>query len=544
MPQQMKTGIQGLDRVLEGGSLYHNSILIKGAPGSGKTTLGIQIIYNGVASYNEPGIVVLFEQFPQQLHRDLTAYEWDIERLEKEGKMTLIFARAEEALGKDQISDSLLVSQIHDAVVQTGARRILIDSISHLLNIIQPKMEHRELVLRFINALKSIGLTPIFTAEQERESGAIGYEEYLTDCVLHLSNQASTDKTFPMRLLEVQKTRGHGHIRGRHPYRIGSKGIEVFPHVLPQSLEIDMNKEKIIKKISTGITGLDEMLGGGYVKGTSTIIAGMPGTYKTTLCAQFLESGARQGDNGLFLTFNESPDFLVNVLEERGIPIRKHVANGTIRIRHFFPKTFYMDELLLLLDEELQSNSIQRIIIDGINDVERSIEDPATYKDFMASLLAILIRNNATALMTQKLDKFTSNAPLTDIRYASTVDGIIYLGTIELESAVRKVISVLKMRGGDYSGDLREITCGANGLNVSDKFVGLSGILAGNPQGQYKKTVEEIFQPLYFVNDFLDVATTPGMEEQQKNEILKSMKSEVGKLIERLKQYFDIEEKR
>lgn len=542
MPKRMKTGITGLDKILDGGFLYHNSILVKGPPGSGKTTLGIQIIYNGALNFDEPGIIVLFEQFPQQLFRDLSSYQWEIENLVKDKKLAVIFAQAEEVFAKDLVSDSPLVSKIHDAVVELGAKRILVDSISHFINIITPRMDGRELLLRFINALKSIGLTPVMTAEMESQDEKIGFEEYLSDCVLVLSSEASKDKTFPMRLLEVRKTRGHNHIRGKHPFRISQRGVEIFPHLLPQPYEKEGIIDLKLEKVASGINGLDELLGGGYTRGTSTIVAGMPGTFKTTLGVQFLWQGAKADEAGLLLTFNESPQFLVRVMREKGLALEPYISKEKLKIWHFFPKDFYMDELLYLLEEELTQSGINRLVVDGINELERSIEDPATYKDFISVFLSLLARKNITSLFTQKLDQFTANAPLTNIKYAESFDGIIYLGTIEIESAVHKVISVLKMRGGYYSSDLREIACGKNGLYVLDKFVGLSGILAGTPQGQYKKTVEEIFQPLYFVKEFIEILATSEMEEKKKEKIINNLRTEVSKVVERLKQYFDVKE--
>lgn len=541
MPQRMKTGIRGLDEILQGGFLYHNSILVKGPPGSGKTTLGIQVVYNGALLYDDPGIVVLFEQFPQQLYRDLSSYEWDVEKLIEERKITIIFAKAEDLVLGNLVSNSPLVSRIHDIVVETSARRIVVDSISHFMHIIKPRMDERELFLRFINALKSIGLTPIMTSELHSRNGRIGFEEYLVDCVLELASEASKDKTFPMRMLEVQKTRGHDHIRGKHPYKITDRGVEIFPHLLPTRCDKEICEEFKIEKVSTGISGLDELLGGGYTRGMPAIVAGMSGAYKTTVAVQFLKSGAEADEAGLLLTFNENPAFLVSAMAQKGLDLAPHISSGKIKVERFFPKDFYMDELIHLLEEEFKEKGIKRLVVDGITDLERSIEDPATYKDYMSSLQALLERHHITSLFIQKLDQFPGNAPLTSICYASMFDGIIFLSSIEIESAVHKFISVLKMRGGEFISDLREIKCGSKGLYVLDKFIGLSGILGGNPRGQYKKTVEEIFQPLYFVRDFIGILCSPDIPEEQKAQVMDNLKGEVHKLVDKLKDHFRVE---
>jgi len=541
MAERMKTGIKGLDKILDGGFLYHNAILFKGPPGSGKTTLGLQMIYNGVMQYGDAGIVVLFEQFPQQLFRDLTSYHWDMEPLIKDKKITILFAKSEELVERNLVSESPLISRIHDIACETNAKRIVIDSISHFLNILKPRMEEREVLLRFINALKSIGLTPIMTAEMGNREREIGFEEYLVDCVIDLTSEASRDKTFPMRMLQVTKTRGHSHIRGKHPYRIGKNGVEVYPHVLPGRCDQEPFEEFKIEKIATGIKGLDELLGGGYPRGTSTILAGMSGTFKTTFGVQFLIAGAHAGEPGFFLTFNENPAFLASTMKEEGLDLPACMDKGDILVQRFFPKDFYMDEMLDYLDEEFKKRHIQRVVVDGINEMERSIEDPATYKDYISAFLTMLRRQKISSLFIQKLDQFPGNAPLTGIRYASMFDGIIFLSSIEIESAVHKFISILKMRGTNFSSDLREFKCGAKGLYVLDKFFGLSGILAGSPQGQYKRTVEEIFQPLYFVRDFISILCSPDVKDEQRHQIIDNLKSEVGKLVDKLKDHFNVE---
>jgi len=216
------------------------------------------------------------------------------------------------------------------------------------------------------------------------------------------------------------------------------------------------------------------------------------------------------------------------------------ISSGHLKLWHYEPKEIYIEELLSRLANEIKSRGITRLVIDGINDIERSIDTPEAYKDVLSAFLALCANHNVTSLFTQKLDKFTGSAPLTDIRYASMFDGIIYLGTIEIESSVHKVISVLKMRGANYQSDLREIECGAHGVEVREKFVGLTGVLSGSARGQYKKTVEELFQPLYFIRDFLEILATAEPEPEQRTAIVQNLRDESNKLVDKLKTHFDI----
>ena len=126
---------------MDGGFLYHNSILIKGQPGAGKTTMGIQTIYNGVTMFDEPGIIVLFEQFPQQLYRDLDSYSWKVKELIEQKKIAVIFASIQDIATSTQITESPLISQIHSTAAEIGAKRILVDGVSHFAGV--QKYVHR-----------------------------------------------------------------------------------------------------------------------------------------------------------------------------------------------------------------------------------------------------------------------------------------------------------------------------------------------------------------------------------------------------------------
>lgn len=542
MSNNLKTCIEGLDRVLCGGFLYHNSILLKGAPGCGKTTLGMQIVYNGAVQCDEPGIIVLFEQFPQQLYRDVMSYGWEIDDLVKQERLRVIFSTPEQVISKDKMIDPPLVAQIQNAAMEIGAKRILIDSVSHILALTQDPREGRDLLLRFINSLKSCGLTPFLTAEAENREGAVGVDEYLTDCVLLLSSEASKNKNFALREIAIRKTRGHDHMRGRHMMKLSEKGVEVFPR---KAVSRNVNggeatAERGLARLSSGIKGLDEMLGGGYTRGSSILVAGMPGTFKTTLGVQFVTKGAAADEHSLIISFAERADFLTQLMEEKGLGVRERVKAGQLALWHYSPKDIYIEELLHLLQKDIAERKVTRLFVDGINEIERSVEDPEAYKDVLTALLNVCAQGSVTSLFTLKIDQVSGNSPLANIRYASMFDGIVYLGTLEIESAVHRVISVLKMRGADFTGDLREITCGSDGLRVADKFVGLSGILSGNAQGQYKKTVEELFQPLYFIRDFIQMLAEQEVEPEQRKIMLANLKDESNKLVERLKTHFDI----
>jgi len=159
MQQRIKTGIKGLDEMLCGGFLPQTANLVEGATGTGKTTLGMQFIYNGITQYNEPGLIITFEEFPQQYYRDAAAFGWDFKKLEKEGKLKVIMTSPEVT----RLDLERVGGMIETLVTEMGAQRILVDSLSHFARLTSDPVELRAIEYSFINALKREGLTSILT---------------------------------------------------------------------------------------------------------------------------------------------------------------------------------------------------------------------------------------------------------------------------------------------------------------------------------------------------------------------------------------------
>lgn len=223
--ERIKTDIKGLDEMLHGGFLPQTANLVEGPPGTGKSTLGMQFIYNGIRHFNEPGLIVTFEEFPQQYYRDAENFGWDFRQLEREGKLRVIMTSPE-------VSRSDLESvggTIETLAREMGARRILIDSISHFDQLAENVFELRTVVYGFINALKREGLTSILT----RESPVLlGGEEgqnplaFLVDSYI-LLRYVELESTIRKALL-VLKLRGSDHAKDIRQFEITDQGIEIM----------------------------------------------------------------------------------------------------------------------------------------------------------------------------------------------------------------------------------------------------------------------------------------------------------------------------
>lgn len=539
MSNRIQTGIPGLDTILCGGFLRHNSILLKGSPGTGKTLLGTQTLLHGIQE-GEKAVICSFEQFPQQLYRDMRSFGWDLEQLVEEEKLSVYFLKPEDFVTASGTNHPPLLSRIFTTAEESGVRRMLIDSITHFNRLNENPVACRTALLQFINSVKSIGVTPIMTAELENE-GSRGYsfEEYLVDEVVLLRNDPpGATASLPQRTIEVTKTRGHDHVRGYHPFRILTEGIEVYPHVLPSSFTIEEQTEAPLETVGSGVSGVDRLIGGGFLRGTSAMVAGMAGAYKTTLASTFLAEGISKGEKCLLITFEEMPQHLIKMQAQRGVNLSEGVASGLLRIAHYVPRECCLDAIYADLCQNLESSGLNRVVIDSIDDFERAADQPDAVKDYLSMFLAALARAGATTLITQKMGHVSGNNPIADIRHTAMVDTVIYLGNVEIESQIHKVISILKSRGSCAETDLCEIFCDRHGLRVAEKFHGLSGILEGTARGQYKQTVEDIFQPLYFMRDFATMGSAEEVEPEKRRKVLGDILNQIQTLDAALKDHF------
>lgn len=227
--ERVKTGIPGLDEMLGGGFLRGSANLVEGAPGTGKSTLGMQFIYHGIVMYGEPGLVLTFEEFPRQYYRDAASFGWDLQRLEQEGTLRLIMTSPEVTLADIERVGGRIETLVHEM----GARRILVDSISHFERICAregaPTVQLRNMVYQIINSLKREGLTAILTRENDVWLGEADDANetlgFVVDSYI-LLRYVEIESTMRKALL-VLKMRGSDHDKRIRQFHITARGLEI-----------------------------------------------------------------------------------------------------------------------------------------------------------------------------------------------------------------------------------------------------------------------------------------------------------------------------
>lgn len=193
----------------------------------------------------------------------------------------------------------------------------------------------------------------------------------------------------------------------------------------------------------------------------------------------------------------------------------------------------------MLVEEAILEHGVDLVAIDSLNDLVGSIPDEEARFEAADWFLRRLRALKVTVLVTQRLMRVTGRNPLSEIAWAQLADTIVYLGLVEIESRLEKVVSVLKHRGGAVPGDLRAIVRDETGLRIHERFLGMSGVLQGTPLGRRKTRIEEIFQPLYFIRDFLTLARQEQLDTAQRGAMLENVAGETTRLIDLLGSYFD-----
>ena len=222
--ERVKTGIKGLDEMLGGGFLRDTANLVEGAPGTGKTTLGMQFIYNGIVQANEPGLIITFEEFPRQYYRDAAAFGWDFHDLENKGLLKIIMTSPEVS----RMDIESVGGMIETYIAQMGARRGVVDSMTHFGRLTEDAIELRGIEFNFINALKREGLTSILTRESPVLLGESPQDDnlgFVVDSYLML-RYVEIESAIRKALL-VLKMRGSDHAKDIRQFDVTERGFEV-----------------------------------------------------------------------------------------------------------------------------------------------------------------------------------------------------------------------------------------------------------------------------------------------------------------------------
>lgn len=467
---KMPTGIAGLDDVLHGGLPEARTTLVAGGPGSGKTVLVLETLYRA-AQAGRPGVFVSFEETADALHANALAMGWDLEVLQQQQRLALLDPKLDwHAVRAGEFSLRGLLAVLGGHAERLGARLLVIDAIDVLMRLFTDEGRRDDELYGLHAWLVEHGFTAVLTAKS-RPGGqlqpAYSFLDFLADCVLTLDQriveQVST------RRLRVVKYRGSGYVSNECPFVIAHDGLVLMPVASAELVQKPYGPMG-----SSGHASLDAMLGGGYRRGSSVLIAGPTGCGKTTIACTFARGAAERGERTLYVSFEEAEDRLLSAMLSPGLDLAPFVEAGVLEFLTAMPESMGVEEHLLRLLCAIARFRPAHVVVDAISAVNRMGSEAAAF-DFLVRLLSACREQGITCFYVNQTPRGSAADHITGMGISSLIDTALVLDYRWEGNQLERSLVVLKSRGVCHSNR-------AHRLTISDSGIGLAPLAMSSRQ--------------------------------------------------------------
>ncbi len=470
---RLKTGVPGFDEVLGGGLPEFSFNVIAGTPGCGKTTLAHQIMF-ALATPERPALyfTVLGEP-PLKMLRYQQQYDFfDSEKIGS--SVHLVNLGAEMAAGDlKKVLDRIVAEvQAH------GPALVFVDSFRSVVLASQTAGQAfiglQEFVQQLGMLMTSWQATTFLIGEYFSESDP---NPVFTVADGLIWMRQSVQRNSVVRKMEIMKVRGQPTLPGLHTFRISSDGIQVFPPATFESARAEENDPSMGDRLGMGVPGLDDMMGGGLPRGYSILIAGPSGSGKSILATAFLEEGARHGETAVIAAFEQRPT------RSRGARIAELIGSGRIGVVDSRDFSLSVDEIAMRLIAEVRRLKATRVVIDSLSGFELALAPTfrEDYRESLSRMVMALATTGVTVLMTSELEDRYSDLRFSPYGTAFLTDAIIVQRYIEVDSRLKRVMAVVKVRASAHSDELRLFSIDANGIQIGETLADHEGLLGGRP---------------------------------------------------------------
>lgn len=480
------TGIVGFDQCANGGLPRGRTSLLIGGPGSGKTIFALQTLVNGARQWGEPGIFVAFEENAQQIVANAASFGWDLPALEQEKLFFLDAHVSLNTITAGQFDLAGLLAGLSARVDEMGARRIVFDSVDVLLMLLDDPVLERQEVYRIHDWLAETGLTGIVTSRigtvDPLYSERYGFMQFMADCVVQLTHRL--EHRVSLRTLQIVKYRGSSFVEGEFPVVFGTRGLEVS--VVEQ---FEPNYQVFTERVSSGIEKLDEMLKGGYYRGSSILISGSPGTAKSTLSGAFVEAACRRGERALYVSFDEATNEIVRNMASVNIHLMPFVDSGQLQMYSVHTEARSADQHLIKLKALIIDNKPHCVAVDPLSAMDK-LGGGVVAMSMAERLISLAKSYGITLVVTSLMSDSLPDTEATPIAISTIADTWIHLSYLVRAGERNRALTIIKSRGTHHSNQVRELILSDDGITLKDVFISGGEVLMGTMRWEKEEEVK------------------------------------------------------
>jgi circadian clock protein KaiC len=484
---KVRTGIDGFDEITDGGLPRGRTTLMMGGPGCGKTVFALQTLVNGAHEDREAGIFVAFEESTTQIVANAATFGWDLPGL-AERKLFFLDARlSPEVVKAGEFDLAGMLSILKAKADDMGARRIVFDGIDVLLGLLDDPVAERREIYRIRDWLVETGLTAIITQKVGGAGTDERYEflQFMVDCVVTLRHRVLDGSAF--RTLRVVKYRGSGFAGDEFPIAIAGNGFLVSNRG-PSELRYEVTDERV----SSGLARLDNMLRGGYHRGSNVLISGAPGTAKSTLSGLFTAAACERGERTLYVSFDEGAEQIVRNLRSVSIQLASHLASGLLKMYSTRTRGANVEDQFGVLRAKVLEHQPTCLVIDPLSALSTKIAHLAS-ADATQQFLDFLKGRGVTVVNTSLMDGLsTDEATATGI--STIADTWIHVSYVVQDGERNRALTIVKSRGTGHSNQVRELKLSNEGVTLTDVFIAQGKVLMGVARWEWEQEEEAAAQ--------------------------------------------------
>lgn len=474
--KKMPTGVPGLDDILGGGLPEFSFNIIAGSPGCGKTTLAHQFMFAN-ATPERPALyfTVLGEPALKMLRYQQQYSFFDLSKLNS----SIRFINLSQVLADRGLQG--ILEEITKEVEAANPSIVVVDSFRTVVRKVPESEVQVQMFVQQLGLLLSGWEATTFLIGEYVESEMRDNPVFTVADGLFWLYQIVEGNSV-VRKLQVMKLRGQTSVPGMHTFRITDNGLQTFS----RTLGLTTARKRILngKRLSIGIPALDAMLGGGIPEGDSLLIAGSSGTGKSLLATQFIDAGLRVGEAGIVAVFEERPEEYAARASSFGLDLEASIREGKLAVIYLRPLDLSVDETMQEILDVIKKTGAKRLVIDSLAGFEMALSPGfrSNFRESLYRMIFALTGLGVTILSTVEMEESFTQLLFSTYSISFLTDDIIRLRYVEIEGQLRRIMMVIKMRGGAHSKDIREYEISSKGVIIGERVTGYDPLISGIPK--------------------------------------------------------------